>query len=67
MKRSAKLLHKQEIDYDSIIRKVWQQFQSGQSILSKNGGLRHWTARFIPVEKDEIDIEWRLRHHQHRC
>lgn len=44
-----------ELDYSIIIKKVWKQFQSGQSMFAKEGPLAHWTMRTITIDGEEID------------
>ncbi|MCE2997847.1 MAG: hypothetical protein ACK5RG_09570 [Cyclobacteriaceae bacterium] len=54
MKKHVDRLSSSEVDYNPIIKMVWQQFQSGHSIFLRNGGLSFWTKRTI-LSESEVD------------
>jgi hypothetical protein len=58
MKKSIETLT--QTDYQAIIQMAWQQFQSGHSIFSKDGGLAYWTRRTIVLDGEIDAFDWKI-------
>ncbi len=59
MKKPMRMLN--QTDYQAIIQVAWQQFQSGRSIFSKDGGLAYWTRRTIVIDGEIDAFDWHPR------
>jgi hypothetical protein len=64
MKKSIETLN--QTDYQSIIQMAWQQFQSGHSIFSKDGGLVYWTRRTIVLDGEIDAFDWKIESSQQK-